>query len=69
VQTGDTAAENICCLLHGEEPAAFRHRDPGSLATIGRNAAISYVQGLSLSGLPARVAWLAVHLIPLIGFH
>ncbi|MCX6071938.1 MAG: FAD-dependent oxidoreductase, partial [Chloroflexi bacterium] len=68
MQMGDTAADNICRLLRGEEPVAFRYKDPGSLATIGRNAAIAYIHGLSLQGFPAWVVWLVVHLIQLIGF-
>jgi NADH dehydrogenase len=68
MQMGDTAADNICRLLRGEAPVAFRYKDPGSLATIGRNAAIAHIHGLSLQGFPAWVAWLVVHLIQLIGF-
>jgi NADH dehydrogenase len=68
MQMGDTAADNICRLLRGEPPVAFRYKDPGSLATIGRNAAIAYIHGLSLQGFPAWVVWLVVHLIQLIGF-
>jgi NADH dehydrogenase len=68
MQMGDTAADNICRLFRGEEPVAFRYKDPGSLATIGRNAAIAHIHGLSLQGFPAWVVWLVVHLIQLIGF-
>lgn len=68
MQMGDTAADNICRLLRGEAPVAFRYKDPGSLATIGRNAAIAHIHGLSLQGFPAWVVWLVVHLIQLIGF-
>jgi NADH dehydrogenase len=47
---------------------AFRFRDPGTLATIGRNAAVAYIHGISFRGFPAWVVWLVVHLIQLIGF-
>lgn len=68
VQMGDTAAANVCCLIRGEDPQVFHYRSPGSLATIGRNAAVAHVGGLSLQGFLAWVAWLVVHLIQLIGF-
>jgi NADH dehydrogenase len=68
MQMGDTAADNIRRLLRGEAPVAFRYKDPGSLATIGRNAAVAHIHGLSLQGFPAWVVWLVVHLIQLIGF-
>ncbi len=68
VQMADTAAENICRQLHGEPLRPFRYRNPGSLATIGRNAAVAHIRGIKFTGFPAWVAWLIVHLIQLIGF-
>jgi len=38
------------------------------MATIGRNAAVAYVGGMALTGFPAWLAWLGVHLVKLIGF-
>ncbi|MCC6832564.1 MAG: NAD(P)/FAD-dependent oxidoreductase [Thermoleophilia bacterium] len=49
-------------------PAAFRYHDKGSLATIGRARAVGTVFGLPLTGLPAWLAWLGIHLTYLIGF-
>jgi len=46
----------------------FRFRDPGMMATIGRNAAVAHFAGLAITGFPAWLAWLGVHLIKLIGF-
>jgi NADH dehydrogenase len=46
----------------------FRYHDKGNLATIGRSHAVADVKGLRLSGFIAWVAWLAVHLVYLIGF-
>jgi NADH dehydrogenase len=68
MQMGDTVADNIRRSMRGEAPVAFRYKDPGSLATIGRNSAIAYTHGLSFRGFPAWVVWLVVHLIQLIGF-
>ena len=47
---------------------AFKYWDKGTMATIGRSAAVAVVGPLKLSGLAAWLAWLLVHLIFLIGF-
>lgn len=46
----------------------FRYRDAGSLATIGRMAAVAQFGKLKLSGLPAWIIWLLAHIYFLIGF-
>ncbi len=46
----------------------FKYRDKGSMATIGRSAAVAKIGRLEFSGFPAWLAWLGVHLIFLIGF-
>jgi NADH dehydrogenase len=48
--------------------APFAYRDKGTLATIGRARAVAEIKGLRLSGFPAWVTWLVVHLFYLIGF-
>src|SRR5437867_3125175 len=68
IQMAETAVANIRRRIAGEPPAAFRYRDPGSLATIGRNAAVAYIRGIGFTGFPAWVVWLVVHIIQLIGF-
>ena len=68
IQMAETVARNIRRQLSGEPPIAFRYRDPGSLATIGRNAAVAYIWGIGFTGFPAWVVWLVVHIIQLIGF-
>jgi len=47
---------------------AFRYRDKGTMATIGRSAAVAKIGRLELTGFPAWLAWLFVHLLFLIGF-
>jgi NADH dehydrogenase len=55
--------------LSGESPRPpFRYRDKGSMATIGRSAAVAKMGRFEFSGFPAWLAWLGVHLIFLIGF-
>lgn len=68
IQMAETAAANIRRQLEGEPPTAFRYRDPGSLATIGRNAAVANLWGIGFTGFPAWLMWLVVHIIQLIGF-
>jgi NADH:ubiquinone reductase (H+-translocating) len=46
----------------------FRYRDKGSMATIGRSAAVAKMGRFEFSGFLAWLAWLGVHLIFLIGF-
>ncbi len=47
---------------------AFAYFDKGTMATIGRSAAVAKIKDLEISGFPAWLAWLAVHLIFLVGF-
>jgi NADH dehydrogenase len=47
---------------------AFKYWDKGTMATIGRSAAVAQIGRLELSGWPAWAVWLSVHLIFLIGF-
>lgn len=68
IQMAETAAGNIERQLAGRTPQPFRYRNPGSLATIGRSAAVAHIRGLSFTGFPAWVVWLVVHLVQLIGF-
>jgi len=56
---------------HDAPPAArsaFKYWDKGSMATIGRSAAVAWVGRFKFSGLLAWLAWLFIHLIFLVGF-
>ena len=56
-------------IRHGGEPAgAFRYRDKGTMATIGRRAAVAQVGPVRLRGFLGWITWLVVHLYYLIGF-
>ena len=69
IQEGRHAATNVVRRLRGEPLRAFRYRDKGSFATIGRGAAVGELPGgLKLSGFVAWIAWLAIHIFFLIGF-
>jgi NADH dehydrogenase len=67
-QMGTHAAQCISASLAGRSRAAFRYRDYGALATIGRRAAVVEMRGHQLSGTPAWCFWLAAHIFFLIGF-
>jgi NADH dehydrogenase len=68
IQMAEVASANIRRQIAGEPLQPFHYRDPGSLATIGRNAAVAHIAGIEFRGFPAWVVWLFVHLIQLIGF-
>lgn len=65
-------ARHVARNIHGElqerPPNPFRYKDPGLLATIGRNAAVARLAGISFSGLLAWLIWVGLHIYRLIGF-
>ena len=67
-QMGAHAAKNIVLSLKGQQTRAFRYRDYGQLATIGRNAAVVVMGRMKLSGFPAWLVWLVAHIYFLINF-
>ncbi len=67
-QQAAAAVDNIRRNIKGRAPERFRYKDPGLLATIGRNAAVAHIAGLSFSGFPAWVIWVFLHIYRLIGF-
>jgi NADH dehydrogenase len=68
IQQGRAVARTVLRRLAGEPADSFRYRDRGSMATIGRAAAVAVIGPLQLSGLLAWLAWLFVHIMFLIGF-
>lgn len=68
IQMGRHAARSVTARLNGDTPGPFRYVDRGTMATLGRSAAIAQIHRISLSGFPAWLAWLFVHLVFLIGF-
>ncbi len=67
-QMGKCAAANIIARLAGKPTNAFRYIDYGSLATIGRKAAVALLGKVQLWGFPAWLVWLFAHVYFLIGF-
>jgi NADH dehydrogenase len=68
IQQGPAAALNVWRTIVGKPRRSFRYMDRGSMATVGRAAAVAQLGPLHLSGLPAWLMWLAVHIVLLIGF-
>ncbi|MGH2689674.1 MAG: NAD(P)/FAD-dependent oxidoreductase [Actinomycetota bacterium] len=68
MQEARYVADAIERTLRGESLEPFRYHDKGMLATIGRASGVARFKHLELSGFPAWVAWLVVHIFFLIGF-
>ena len=68
MQQGELAARNILRVLAGQPSESFRYRDYGTLAVIGRNAAVAHMAGRAFRGFAAWLLWLLVHIVQLIGF-
>ncbi len=68
IQGGRAAGNNIVRTLRGEPRKKFRYWDKGNAATIGRNKAIVELGTLTLSGRPAWLFWLFLHILYLTGF-
>jgi NADH dehydrogenase len=68
LQSGHTAAETIGSLLDGKTPKSFHYLDKGTMAMIGRGAAVAQVPpGIELHGKIAFAAWLGVHAMLMTG--
>jgi NADH dehydrogenase len=68
MQMGAHAARNVLRRVAGQPSRPFRYVDKGSLATIGRRAAVAVIGRVKLWGFPAWLAWLGIHIFFLIGF-
>ena len=67
-QQGQYVARALIARYRGRTTAAFRYRDLGSLATVGRARAVAQFGKIRLSGFPAWVLWSVAHIYFLIGF-
>jgi NADH:ubiquinone reductase (H+-translocating) len=68
IQQGRFVARTILHELKGMPREPFHFVDKGQLATIGRSRAILELGSFKMTGWPAWIAWLAVHIYYLIGF-
>ncbi|MFN8663922.1 MAG: NAD(P)/FAD-dependent oxidoreductase [Thermomicrobiales bacterium] len=67
-QEGAWAAKNIRRTMAGKKMEPFQYIDLGNMATIGRNAAVADIRGITLTGFVAWLVWALVHVFNLIGF-
>lgn len=69
IQEGQFAAKVILARLNGKPaPPPFRYFNKGDMAVIGRAAAVANVFGFHVSGLPAWLIWLFIHLMYIVQF-
>jgi NADH dehydrogenase len=63
LQSGACAGENVARLVGGKATKPFEYKDKGTMATIGRGAAVvQFRHGRTMKGKAAFLAWGAVHL-------
>jgi len=68
MQAGRHVAASISDMVQGGGARAFHYKDPGIMATIGRNSAVAQLSWIHLSGFPGWVFWLVVHLVNVVSF-
>ena len=68
MQAGRHVGKSISEMVRHGGAGAFGYKDPGIMATIGRNSAVAQIGWLHLSGFPGWLVWLGVHLVNVISF-
>ncbi|HEY8854896.1 MAG TPA: NAD(P)/FAD-dependent oxidoreductase, partial [Candidatus Dormibacteraeota bacterium] len=68
MQQGKQVGATITALARNGGAQPFRYKDPGIMATIGRNSAVAELGGVRLSGFLGWLMWLGVHLVNVISF-
>ena len=69
MQAGKHVGASIGTMARGTGGATkFLYKDPGIMATIGRNSAVAQIRGLRFSGFIGWLIWLTVHLVNVISF-
>jgi NADH dehydrogenase len=68
MQEGKQVGATIAELVRNGGAKAFRYKDPGIMATIGRNSAVAELGAVRLSGFLGWLMWLGVHLVNVISF-
>lgn len=68
IQQGRFAADRIRARFGARVPERFQYHDKGSMAVIGRNAAVALMGRLQLRGFVAWLAWMFIHILYLVEF-
>ncbi len=67
INQGRLLADNLKALLKGKEMKRFEYKDPGSMATVGRNLAVVDFPRMKFQGFVAWLLWMTVHLMLILG--
>jgi NADH dehydrogenase len=68
IQEGHYVAHAIETRLRAQKPKPFHYFDKGNLAVIGRGKAIADLNWLRISGVPAWLIWIFIHLLYIVEF-
>jgi NADH:ubiquinone reductase (H+-translocating) len=68
IQGGKYVGRAIAARLDGETHPAFHYRNKGTMATVGRGAAVAQIGPLKINGLIGWFIWIFIHLLYLVGF-
>ena len=68
MQEGRRVAATITDITATGGASAFQYKDPGIMATIGRNSAVAELGRVHLSGFLGWLMWLFVHLVNVVSF-
>jgi NADH dehydrogenase len=68
MQEAKRVAATIADMVHNGGATAFRYKDPGIMATIGRNSAVAELGHMRFSGFMGWLVWLLVHLVNVVSF-
>jgi NADH dehydrogenase len=68
IQGGEYAGRTIAARLAGKDNRDFHYRDKGTMATVGRGAAVAQIGPIHINGLVGWLIWIFVHLLYLVGF-
>ncbi|MBD8488707.1 NAD(P)/FAD-dependent oxidoreductase [Echinicola sp. CAU 1574] len=67
IQQADNLANNFIAWADNREPKAFKYKDLGSMATVGRKLAVVDLPFIKFQGFTAWITWLFVHLMAIVG--
>lgn len=67
LQQADNLSKNLKSIQQGKEMKAFRYKDLGSMATVGRKLAVVDLPFIKFQGFFAWITWLFVHLMAILG--
>jgi NADH dehydrogenase len=67
IQQGKLLAQNFTKIINNRSPKAFKYKDLGSMATIGRNLAVVDLPFWKFQGIFAWYVWMFVHLMSILG--